>query len=154
MTYLGTDSSPTTQSSFRGVLEDPDFTRPVTWRTGEAENDGGETVWHFGDEVETEFFVSQPDADDLEILPHRPDDDVHYVLGAMLDRGVTEDDRLILDDGVGENSPYRVEAPEVTDFDGDRFAWYALTPDSRGEGVVDGSDGDDGGDGGGDYPVR
>jgi hypothetical protein len=161
MTWMQTNSTPAGASTFRTVLEDPAFTRDVVWREGETREQDGSTAYDFGDPEEIELLVTRPDADQLEQLPERTGEDIEYVMAAFLDRGITQDDRILIEE-IDGRTPYRVGAPEVTDFDGDRFAWYALTRDRRGgtgddpdSGDEDdeddgGGDGDDDGDGGDD----
>lgn len=133
--------------SLSGVIEDPDFTRPIVWRAGKSVDSTGDgsTEYRFDNPVEMELLVVSPDASPLERNPEGPSEPVEYALCAMLDRGITHEDRIIFDDARGESTPYRVGAPEVTEFDGDRFAWYGLRRDHRGDSSDEESDG---------YPTR
>ncbi|ADJ14476.1 hypothetical protein [Halalkalicoccus jeotgali] len=145
--HASTDAGPW-NDSLAGVIDDPDFTRPVVWRPGEAvdSDTDGSTDYEFGDPVEMELLIVSPEVSPFDRAVEGPDEDVEYALCAMLERGITRGDRLAFDDARDESPGlYRVGTPEVTDFDGDRIAWYALTADERG----DSSDEESGG-----YPVR
>ena len=122
--------------SLASVIEDPSFTREVTWRTGEAVDtaDDGSTEYEFGAPSTIEVMIVSPDASPFDRTVEGPEERVEYALVAMVDRGITRGDRIAFDDARGDAAGlYRVGSPEVTDFDGDRFAWYALTTDERGD---------------------
>lgn len=140
-------SSGTWSDSLATVIGDPDFTRPVVWRSGEAvdSDSDGSTEYEFGDPVEMELLIVSPDASPFDRNVEGPSEPVEYAMVAMLDRGITRGDRLEFHDARGDSDGlYRVGTPEVTDFDGDEFAWYSLRSDDRG----DSSDDDSG------YPTR
>lgn len=133
--------------SLRGVIEDPDFTQPVTVRHDESAdtNDDGHVEFILSDPVTMEIVIVSPESTPFEILPTGQQDEIAFAACAMIDAGLGEDDRVIWDDGFGEDA-YRAVEVEPTHFDGDKFAWYRLVEDGRGDPSND--DDGDGGDGG------
>lgn len=136
------------------VLEDPDFTRPVVLERGGTVAEAGGSELRFDAPESLALFVTPTSAEDREKLSVGTDQQVEYKVGAMDSRSVTEGDRLwFVDDrsepsltppdGVGSAAmnPYRVGAPQSTVIDGERFAWFGLTADTRGQSV--GSGGED-----------
>ena len=130
--------------SLRSVYEDPDFTQPIQLLRGgatDSDNDG-QADYQFDDPVTMDVLITQPEASPFEIGVTGPDDHIMHTMCADLDRNITEEDRVIFDDGLGERA-YRVAEPRPTKFDGDSFAWYKLYEDNRGETDSGGSSGDD-----------
>lgn len=128
-------------TSFRSIYEDPDFTQPVQHRAGgsrDSDNDG-RAEYDFSAPVTFRALIDTPEASPFEITEVGTDTDVKHAMACDLDKNVTEDDRITFDDGLGTQH-YRVTQPRPITFDGDRFAWYLLLEDKRGE--VDGDTGD------------
>lgn len=131
--------------SLREVIEDPDFTSSVTVRHDQSADvdDDGHVEFQLSDPEPVEIVITTPEATPFEITREGQSDDTAYAAAAMLDAGLVDDDRVLWDDGFGETA-YRAVEVEVTHFDGDRFAWYRLIEDSRGEPTNDDSSGDGG----------
>lgn len=134
-----------TGASLRGVIEDPDFTSSVTVRHDQSADvdDDGHVEFQLSDSETMEIVITTPESTPFEIGREGQSDGTAFAACAMIDAGLEEDDRVLWDDGFGEE-PYRAVEVKPTHFDGDRFAWYRLIEDARGEPVND----DSGGDGG------
>lgn len=132
-------------TSLRTVIENPDFTSAVTVRHDQSDdvNDDGHIEFQLSAPESMELLIVSPESTPFEIAREGQVDDTAYAACAMIDAGLEDDDRVLWDDGFGEE-PYRVVEVESTHFDGDKFAWYRLIEDSRGEPVNDDSSGDGG----------
>ena len=150
-------------NSLRSVIEDPDFTEPITLYRGGATdaNQDGMEEFQFGPGEDMDVVIASPDAAPYVIEPRGPEDETEYAMCVMLDRDITQGDRIVYHDGFGPK-PFQAVEPRPTRFDGDEFVWFRLIPDNRGEeapgddspddgsGTDDGTD--DGTDTGGDNP--
>lgn len=131
--------------SLREVIEDPDFTSSVTVRHDQSADvdDDGHVEFQLSAPEPMEIVITTPESTPFEITREGQSDDTAFAACAMIDTGLKDDDRVLWDDGFGETA-YRAVEVDPTHFDGDRFAWYRLIEDSRGEPTNDDSSGDGG----------
>lgn len=118
--------------TLRQVIEDPDFTVPVVHLPGETGGDDGTASLTLGDPRRIRVMIRRPEAVEYGVTETARVDGVEYLLCAMIDAGISVDDRVYYDNGLTRRA-YRVLEPEVTEFDGDSFAWYQLAEDERGD---------------------
>lgn len=139
-------------NSLRGLIEDPDFTQPVTlYRGGATDTDqDGYEEFRFGPPEAMEVLIASPDAVPYVIEPRGPEDDTEFVMCVMAGRNITQGDRVVYDAGFGPE-PFEPVEPQFTDFDGDEFVWFRLIPDNRGQ-EAPGDDSPDDGSGVDDTP--
>ena len=129
--------------SLRSVIEDPEFTETVThYPLVATAGAGGHAEPEFGDGRTVTVQFRSPDAVDFEVGRTGQEDAVEYLVLAMLDAGLDEDDRLVYDNGLVERQ-YRLVEPRTTTFDGDSFVHWAAEEDMRGEGTGDSGGGDE-----------
>ena len=132
-------------TSIRTAVEHPLLAETVT-HLSLLDDTGGEPTFADGERIRVQ--IASPDAEDFELTPIGQDDELAFVLTAMEDAGLRDDDRVWYDSGTGDGEkPYRLTAPRPTTIAGDTFVAWAMIPDTRGEGG-DGSGGS-GGSGGG-----
>lgn len=150
---------PAGHGSLRDVIEHPDFTEDIVLLRGETVGQDGTGFSRFEDPVRIQAVITAPDAREYGVSATGPQEGVEHLLLAMLDANITEDDRVLYDDGFGQQA-YRVLETEPTKFAGDEFAWHTLSEDDRGDEYDPGDDSgetddDSSGAGGGeDYLTR
>ena len=119
-------------TSIRTAVEHPLLAETVTHHAL-LDDAGGEPTFADGERIRVQ--IASPDAEDFELTPIGQDDELAFVLTAMQDAGLGDDDRVWYDAGTGEGAkPYRLTAPRPTTVAGDTFVSWAMTPDTRGEG--------------------
>ena len=124
--------------SLRDVVSDPEFVEPAA-HYPLVDNTGGEP--EFGDARMVRLQFRSPDAVDFDVTATGQEDEVEYLVLAMRDSGLGEDDRLEYDNGL-EVAQYRLVQPRTTTFDGESFVHWRAVEDTRGEGTGDSGGGD------------
>lgn len=127
------------------VIEDPDFTEPVGHRhdqTTDADYDG-RADFDLGPRTDYAALIADAQASPFAVTELGQVDETAFAMCLMLDRGVDEDDRILYDDGLHGEQPYRVVEVAPVQFDSEQFAWYRLIEDTRGETTSDTDSGSD-----------
>lgn len=132
-------------TSLRSVIEDPDFMSTVTVRHDQSADvdDDGHVEFQLSPPESMELLITSPESSPFEIGREGQIDETDHAACAMIDAGLEENDRVLWDDGFGEQA-FRAVEVKPTHFDGDEFAWYRLVEDARGEPANDDSSGDGG----------